>query len=107
MRSVPPRGSGWVMATHYSFRMKSLLMTHPLPRLCENATERHEVSTVARRVRPSATRIQCFKVANGGNPLTPRFVIGTVDPTLPRYGTDFMASVAFSHSLFRAVVLTS
>jgi len=32
MRSVPPRGSGWVLATHLSSRVEALLRTHPLPR---------------------------------------------------------------------------
>ena len=32
MRSVPPRGSGWVMGTHHSIRMKVAARTHPLPR---------------------------------------------------------------------------
>ena len=32
MRSVPPRGSGWVTATYHSRRVKSRDRTHPLPR---------------------------------------------------------------------------
>jgi hypothetical protein len=38
--------------------------------------------------------------------MTRRFVVRTMDPTLLRYGTDFM-SRAFSHGLSRVVVLTS